>query len=367
MTKISLLGHGFIGKAHAHAYASAPHFFDLKDKPVLNYVYGRDLSSLSSFAQRFNFQNYTNDLKLALRSSEVIDNCLPNYLHYKPALEALEGGKAVLLEKPMAMNVEQAEQLAKAAKGKSAMIAFNYRFLPAVALAKRLITEGKIGEVHEFRAAYLHDSLANPKSPAGWRQIKEYAGTGALGDLGSHVIDMARFLVGEVSEVSGQTQILYPERPSREGSVKIAVDDSFTSLVKFANGATGVLEASKVAPGMKNFFRFEVHGNSGTIAFNLERPNELSFYAVEQDKGMAGFKTIMATDPSHPYAAAFWPPGHVLGWEHAINIEIAHFLRAIEGDEKIEPGATFEDGLRAQKVIAAIERSAQSGKWEKAE
>jgi len=364
--RVSVLGHGFIAKAHAHAYLTAPEFYEMK-KPELELVYGRDEKSLSDFARRFGFSAYSTDLSRSISEGDVVDNCLPNHLHATPTLEALEKGKHVVLEKPMALSVKDAEEMVLAANkaGVKAAIGFNYRFLPAISLAKKLIGEGRIGKVHEFRGAYLQEYLSNPNIPVaqsgvliGWRQRKELAGSGSLGDLGSHLIDMARYLVGEIREVVAQEQILYPERPTETGEkIRVEVDDAFSSLVKFDGGATGVIEASRVAPGMKNQQRIEVHGNKGSIAFNLERPNELSVY-LEDEPSTAGFRTIIADDPH------WWPAGHVLGWEHSVVMEIAQFLRAVENDEPLYPMASFQDGLSVQKVLDTIERSARSGRWE---
>jgi len=366
MIKVSVLGHGFIGKAHAHAYLTAPEFYDVQ-RPELEVAYGRNEAALADFARRFSFKRYSTKLDEAIRDSDIVDNCLPNHLHHGPTLDALESGKNVLLEKPMAVNVDQAEELAKEAEkaGVKAAVGFNYRFLPAISLAKKLIDEGRIGRVHEFRGAYLQGYLADPNTPVaqsgtliGWRQRKETAGSGSLGDLGSHLIDMSHYLLGEISEVSAQEQILYPERPTETGEkIKIEVDDAFASLVRFKGGAIGVIEASRVAPGMKNQLRIEIHGNKGSIAFNLERPSELSVY-FEEGAQTSGFRTILAHDPH------WWPPGHVLGWEHSVVIEIAHFLDAVENDKPVYPMATFQDGLYVQKVIDAVERSSRSGKWE---
>ena len=370
MPRVLLLGHGFMGRAHAHAYNAAPEFFDLTERPELSLVYGRDTNSLRSFASHFGFKGIASELEKALSSSsyDILDNCLPNHLHANPTIAALNNGKSVLVEKPMALNVEEAQEMVKAyeraGKGVKAMVGFNYRFLPAIALAKQLINEGKIGNVTEFRAAYLHESLARPNATAGWRQQREYAGTGALGDLGSHVIDMARYLVGEIKDVVAKLDVHRPELASSTGEkLKVTVDDAFRSLVNFTGGATGVIEASKVAPGMRNSFRFDVHGEKGTISFNLERPNELQLFSFGEDFSVQGFNTILAAGPSYPYSGGFWPEGHVLGWEHSVMIEVAHFVKSVEEDLSVEPGASLRDGLAVQKVIEAMQRSSEIGAW----
>ncbi|WP_449462450.1 Gfo/Idh/MocA family oxidoreductase [Tardisphaera miroshnichenkoae] len=366
--KIALLGHGFIARAHANAYLVSPRFFELREQPELSVVYGRDLGSLKAFAKRFGFKTYTTNLAEAISNGEVVDNCLPNYMHAAPTISALSEGKHVILEKPMAMNAKEAQKIVeahkKAGEHVKGMVAFNYRFLPAVALAKELIDEGRLGNIHEYRAAYLHESLTRPSAKATWRQSKELSGTGALGDLGSHVLDMASYLVGTVKAVMGRTYTVKQELPSREGKmVSQEVDDAFAALLSFDSGAYGVVEASKVSPGMKNFFRFEVHGSKGSLTFNLERPNELRFFTFDDEQKISGFRTIMATDPSHPYGGLWWPPGHVLGWEHSIDIEVGHFLDCVASDKPVFPGATLEDGLLNQKIIDNVLLSSEKGQW----
>ncbi|MGC8601866.1 MAG: Gfo/Idh/MocA family protein [Thermoprotei archaeon] len=364
--RVALLGHGFIAKAHVRGFMSASQMYGVK-KPILQVVYGRRPEALSEFASRFGFDSYTTDLAQAIGQADLVDNCLPNHLHAPVTLEAVEKGKDVLLEKPMAVSVKQAEELVSAVRrsGVRAAIGFNYRFLPAISLAKKLISEGRLGLIHTFRAAYLQSYLADPNTVVaesgtlvGWRQKKELAGSGSLGDLGSHAVDLARYLVGDIAEVVSQEKILYPERPTASGEkIKMEVDDAFMALVKFRQGAMGSIEASRIAPGMKNQLRIEVHGNKGSVRFNLERPSELEVY-LEEEKDAKGFRDVIVDDPS------WWPFGHVLGWEHSVAIEVSHFMKVLEEDAPIYPAATFEDGLAAQKVIDAIDRSSRSGNWE---
>ncbi len=323
---------------------------------------------MKAFAKKFGFKTYTTDLSEAISIGDLVDNCLPNHMHAAPTISALSKGKHVLLEKPMAMNAQEAQEIVEAHKkagdGVKGMLAFNYRFLPAVALAKELIEEGRLGKIHEYRAAYLHESLMRPNARATWRQSRELSGTGALGDLGSHAIDMASYLVGTIKAVMGKTYTVRQELPSRGGEmISQEVEDAFAALLSFEDGAYGVVEASKVSPGMKNFFRFEVHGSKGSLAFNLERPNELKFFTFDDEQKISGFRTIMATDPSHPYGGMWWPPGHVLGWEHSIDIEIGHFLECVASGSPVPPGATLEDGLLNQKIIDDISLSSEKGQW----
>ncbi|WP_449462530.1 Gfo/Idh/MocA family oxidoreductase [Tardisphaera miroshnichenkoae] len=363
--RIALLGHGFIAKAHARGFSGASQFYDV-ERPILKVVYGRRPEALSDFARRFGFEAFSTDLDEAIKQADLVDVCLPNYLHAPAALRAIEEGKGVLLEKPMAVSLKEAEELASAArrKGVKAVVGFNYRFLPAMSLAKRLISKGKLGVIHTFRGTYLQGYLASPSAGSealvGWRQKKELAGSGSLGDLGSHVIDLARYLVGDITQVVAQEKVLYPERPaSGGGKLKVEVDEAFTALLKFEGGASGTVEASRIAAGMKNQLRVEVHGTKGSIGFNLERPSELNVY-LEDDEEARGFRNVIVDDPR------WWPPGHVLGWEHSVEIEVAHVLEALERGGVVSPAATFEDGLAVQRVMDAIERSASSGSWERA-
>ncbi len=362
--RIALLGHGFIAKAHARGFSGAAQFYDV-EAPVLKVVYGRRAEALSDFAKRFGFEAFSTDMGEAIREADLVDVCLPNYLHAPAALQAIEEGKDVILEKPMAVSLKEAEDLASAArrKGVMAVVGFNYRFLPAISLAKRLISEGRLGVIHTFRGTYLQGYLASPSAGSealvGWRQKKELAGSGSLGDLGSHVIDLARYLVGDVAQVVAQEKVLYPERPASGGAkLKVEVDDAFMALLKFKGGASGAIEASRIAAGMKNQLRVEVHGTKGSIRFNLERPSELNVY-LEDDDGIKGFRNVIVDDPR------WWPPGHVLGWEHSVEIEVAHVLEALERGSETSPAATFEDGLAVQRVIDAVERSSSSGSWER--
>jgi len=302
-----------------------------------------------------------------------VDNGLPNNLHEEPCIEAAELGKDLICEKPLGRNAEESERMLRAARkaGIKHMVGYNYRFIPAIRLAKQLIGDGSIGKVIEFRAVYLQDWIMDPSFPLVWRLRKSIAGSGVLGDLGTHIIDLGRFLVGDIDSTVGMTKTFIQERPlPKNGSGeaktgKVDVDDAFIALLKFKSGVVGSVEASRFCAGRKNFQRIEIHGTEGSLSFNLERLNELDYYSSKDEQEKRGFRTISATEPVHAYVKNWWPPGHVLGWEHPMVHEMYHFFTAVAEDKMIEPwGATFYDGLMADKVTDAISRSISTGKWE---
>ena len=283
-------------------------------------------------------------------------------------LAALDAGKHVLCEKPLANTVAEAEAMAAAAQraqahGAAAMAGFNYRRVPAIALARRLIAEGRLGQIHHFRGVYLNDRLVDPQAPRTWRHDRAQAGGGAVTDLGSHMIDLARFLVGEMTEVAADLRTFIAERPLPDGAgiAPVDVDDAATALLRFAGGAMGTLEVSRFGTGHRNYNCFELSGSAGSLAFNLERLNELSLFD-RADRTLAGFRTLLVTERDHPYLAAWWPPGHTLGWEHTFIHAARDLIHGIATGEPVSPD--FEDGLRAQRVIDAIQRAALSRRWE---
>jgi predicted dehydrogenase len=369
---VALLGYAFMGKSHSHAYKSMPHFFYPPPAiPELVVIYGRHEDRVREAARNYGFKRYTTDWRAAVRDPEVeiVDNSLPNNMHVEPTIEAIEAGKHVICEKPLARNAEEARVLrdaARRAKVKT-MVAFNYRFVPAVQLARQLVKSGVIGRVYHFRARYLQDWIVDPNFPLVWRLRAEEAGSGPLGDLGSHIIDLARFIVGEVSAVTGVIRTFIeerplPEDPSKKG--KVTVEDAFAATVEFENGAIGTLEASRFATGRKNYNNFEINGENGSIEFNLERLNELRVYLREwEGKGLTGWADVLVTERMHPYIDRYWPPGHIIGWEHTFINEVYHFVKAIVNDEEIGPiGATFEDGYRCNVIMDAILESAKTEK-----
>jgi predicted dehydrogenase len=356
-----------MGRAHSNAWRQAASFFDAPVAPVLKVVCGRDEAGVRNVAARFGWQEHATDWEEVVRRDDidVVDICTPGDTHLPIALAAAEAGKVILCEKPLANNVADAELMLEAARGNGClhMLCHNYRRVPAVALAKRLIEEGRIGEIRHYRGTYLQDWLVNPDFPRVWRMEKSKAGSGALGDILSHSVDLARHLVGEIKEVAGLLETFVPERPAPEEGgrmLPVEVDDAALSLVRFEGGAVGSIEATRFATGRRNYNRFEINGSRGSVAFNMERMNELELYTEEGPE--SGFRTILATDPSHPYMEGWWPPGHIIGYEHTFTHTVLDLLRAIADGRQPKPD--FEDGVRTQKILDAVERASLSRRWE---
>jgi predicted dehydrogenase len=369
---IAMLGYAFMGKAHSHAFKSMPHFFHPPPAiPDLVVIYGRTEEKVKEAAANYGFKKYVSNWKEAVNDPEVevVDNCLPNNMHAEPTLEAIEKDKHVLCEKPLARNGGEAKILRDAARkaGVKTMVAFNYRFVPAVQLARNIVQSGMLGRIYHFRARYLQDWLANPNAPLTWRLRREEAGSGPLGDLGSHIIDLGRFIVGEFKTVMGMVKTFIEERPLPDNPAKkgrVTVDDAFEAVVELENGAIGTLEASRFATGRKNYNNFEINGENGSIEFNLERLNELKVYLKEwEGKALGGWNTVLVTEKTHPYIKSYWPAGHIIGWEHTFINEIYHFVKAVAANEEVAPiGATFEDGYRNNVIMDAIIQSAEAGR-----
>jgi predicted dehydrogenase len=369
---VGVLGYAFMGKAHANAYQRMPVFFyPPPAQPRLVAVCGRTEPAVAAAATRYGFERYHRDWTAVVQDAnvELVDNCLPNHLHAAPCIAAVEAGKHVLCEKPLARSVAEAKAVASAAAraGVKHMTGFNYRFLPAIRLAKRMITRGDLGTILQFRAAYLQEWIMNPDFPLVWRLQRGLAGSGALGDLGSHIIDLARYLVGELAAVCALTETFVAERPRSDdpsATGRVDVDDAFIALTRFHGGAVGSLEASRFCAGRKNYQRIEIHGTEGSLSFNLERLNELRFYSRRDREDAMGFRNVLVTESSHPYMAHWWPQGHIIGWEHTFVHEVHHLLDCIANDRPVAPvGATFDDGLRCQEVMRAIADSAQQARW----
>jgi predicted dehydrogenase len=356
-----MLGHGFMGKAHVHALRSLCYLaWPPPLTPRLVSLAGRDFERTGEAGRRYGFEWATTDWRETIADSDVelFDNAGPNDQHAEPTLAALAAGKHVICEKPLGRDAAEAHEIWRAAEtaGVVHMCGFNYRFAPAVRLARDLIAGGDLGDVHTFRGSYLQDWLADPAAPHVWRLDRARAGSGALGDIGAHVIDLARFLVGEIAEVDGRVRTVIPDRP---GGV-VDVDDAFESTVVFAGGAKGSIAASRLAHGHRNSLTFEVSGTKGSLSFDLERLNELLLYVPDQGGRASGFKRILVTDAGHPYIDRWWPPGHVLGWSDTFVNELHHLLDAIAGNAEVAPhGASFEDGYRAAEVCDAILRSSK--------
>ena len=359
--RVGFLGYRFMGKAHANALARLPMFFPEAPAVTREVLVGRDEDALATAADRFGFEQTTTDWEAALDDVDVFYNLAPNYLHPEPTIAALERDIHVLCEKPLAHDLDAAERMADAAAESDAIagVAFNYRFLPAIQTAKTLVESGEIGEVRQFRGRYLQDWLVDPDAPWSWRLDAELAGSGALGDLGAHTIDLARYLVGDVEGVSGQMRTFVTERPvSGSDDVReVTVDDAYTAQLAFENGALGTVEGSRVAPGHQNDQTIRVHGTEGSLQFSLERPNELAVRRPDQ----RGYETRLVTDETDPYVDHWWPPGHVLGWEHAIINENFEFLRSIDRGATYKPN--FEAGVAVQRLLDAIARSDETDTW----
>ena len=363
---IAMIGHRFMGKAHSNAWRQAARFFDLPVDPIMKVICGRDDAAVKSAADKYGWQEHSTSWQQVVERSDidVIDICTPGDLHMPIAVAAAEAKKVIFCEKPLANTLAEAESMLDAARSNGCihMLCHNYRRAPAVVLAKQLIEEGRIGELYHYRGTYLQDWIVDPEFPRVWRLEKARSGSGALGDLVSHTADLSRFLVGEITEVAGFLKTFIKERPLPDSDKKapVDVDDAAISLVKFENGAIGTIEASRFALGHKNHLRFEINGSKGSVAFDLERLNELEFYAEEGPN--SGFRTISATDVRHPYIDSWWPPGHIIGYEHTFIHTVADLLRAIDKQEV--PSPNFEDGVRNQRVLDAIERASASDRWE---
>jgi predicted dehydrogenase len=368
---VGMLGYAFMGKAHVNAYRTLPYMIDPPPAlPKLVAIAGRDEAAVSAAAVRYGFAAHYADWRRLVADPDVqlFDNGGSNDIHAAPCIAAAQAGKHVLCEKPMARDATEAKQMLEAVRHARVkhMVAFNYRFVPAVRLAHDLVHDGRLGEIRHFRAAYLQDWLTDPRSPRTWRLAMETAGSGALGDLGSHIIDMARFLVGEPRSVQATTRTFIEERPlpGGGGNGRVDVDDAFAAVIELEGGCLGTLEASRFALGRRNHQVFEINGSLGSLSFDLERLNELNVHwARGGPGGTAGWTEVLVTEPSHPFIANWWPPGHVLGWEHTFVHEIAHLLDAIANNRKVGPlGATFEDGYRNALVCDAILESASEGR-----
>src|SRR3954462_10579070 len=355
---IGMLGYGFMGKAHSHGYKTLAYMtWPPPFMPQLVAIAGRNEEGVAAAAARYGFQEHLSDWRklIADERVRVFDNSSTNDFHSEPSIAAAEAGKHVVCEKPLGRDADEAYETWQrvAATGVKHMCAFNYRFVPAVRLARQIIEAGEIGELRHFRAAYLQEWGAADIDA--WRFDKAAAGSGALGDLGAHVVDLARYLVGEITTVSALTTAFWPGRE---------VDDAVESAVAFENGAVGTIEASRFATGRKNAFTWAINGSTGSIAFDLERLNELQVHYADSTPGRStqGFRTVLVSEADHPFWEHWWPHGHIIGWEHTFVHELHHLLTAIRDDTEVAPsGATLEDGYRAAEVCDAILRSAEAG------
>ena len=377
---VGMIGYGFMGAAHSHAWRNAHRFFDLPLTPQLRTLAGRTESAVAEAAERFGFASHTTRWQHVVEDPEIdiIDICTPGDTHYEIAMAALAAGKHVLCEKPLANSVEQSEEMTAAAaaaraQGSRSICGFSYRRTPALAYARQLISEGAVGEIRQIRAQYLQDWLSDADSPMTWRLDKEQAGSGALGDIGAHIIDLTQWLTGQrIAEVSGTLQTVIPTRPAAgtaqglggRGDTSgerhnVTVDDVALFTARFETGILGSFEATRMAQGRKNAMRVEINGSAGSVAFDFERMNELEIYDATAAGGRQGFTRVLTTEPEHPYAANWWPTGHGLGYEHTFTHQIADLVTAI--GEGTDPSPSFEEALQVQRVLTAIEASSEHG------
>ncbi|MEU9332522.1 Gfo/Idh/MocA family oxidoreductase [Streptomyces sp. NPDC048290] len=374
--RIGMVGYAFMGAAHSQGWRTVGRVFDLPLRPVMSAICGRDAQAVRAAADRHGWAAAETDWRALIARDDVdlVDICTPGDSHAEIALAALAAGKHVLCEKPLANTVEEAMAMteaaeAAAARGQLAMVGFNYRRVPATALARKMVAEGRIGTLRHVRVTYLQDWLADPAAPLTWRLRKDQAGSGSLGDLGAHIIDLAQYLAGEkLAGVSALTETFVRHRPlpgaasglsatAADGTGEVTVDDAALFTARFPSGALASFEATRYATGRKNALRLELNGERGSLSFDLERLNELWFHDATQPDEHNGFRRILVTEPGHPYLEAWWPPGHGLGYEHTFVHQARDLVHAIA--EGRGPSPSFADGLQVQRVLAAVEESAE--------
>jgi predicted dehydrogenase len=376
---VGLVGYKFMGKSHSNAYRQVASFFpDLALKPLMKAICGRDEAAVKAAAEQFGWEGYETDWKKLVARPDIglIDVSTPGDTHAPIAIAAAENGKHVFCEKPLANTIGEARQMLAAVRKNNVvgMVNFNYRRVPAVQLAKALIDSGRLGTIYHWRAVYLQDWIMDPNFPLVWRLQKDVAGAGTLGDLGAHIIDLARMLVGEITEVSGLTETFIKQRPVLAGTTgglgaaggqelgEVTVDDAALFLTRFAGGAVGTFEVTRFAKGRANYNSFEINGSKGSISFNLERMNELNVLLEDDMPDVAGFRNVLVTNGgAHKYMSAWWPAGHIIGWEHTFTHGVLDLLGGIAVGKSPDPD--FVDGLRCQAVLDAVEQSAGSRQW----
>ncbi|WP_396031809.1 Gfo/Idh/MocA family oxidoreductase [Cellulomonas fimi] len=365
--RVAQVGYAFMGAVHSHAWRTAPRFFDLPAVPQLRVLVGRDSAAVSAAAARQGWEEAETDWRRVLERDDIdlVDICTPGDTHAEIAIAALDAGKHVLCEKPLANTVAEAEAMVAAAdrareRGVRAMVGLTYRRVPAIALARRLVAEGRIGQIRHVRAQYLQDWIADPQAPMSWRLQAERAGYGALGDIGAHIIDLTQHITGElITGVSGAMDTFVKERPVADSATErgqVTVDDAAVFLARFSGGALATFEATRFATGRKNAIRVEINGSAGSLAFDFEDMNVLQLFDASESPETAGFRRILVTEPEHPYVGAWWPAGHGLGYEHGFIHQVVDLVTAVaKGDE---PTPSFTEGLQVQRVMAAVVDSA---------
>lgn len=376
---VGLVGYKFMGRAHSNAYRQVTHFFDVDPAPRMRVLCGRDEASVRQAARTLGWEEVETDFRAMVKRDDVglVDVSSTGNTHYEVVMAALAAGKHVFCEKPLANSLDEAREMLHAANkaGVVAMINFNYRRVPAVQFARQLIAAGRLGEIRHWRAVYLQDWINDPDFPLVWRLRKELAGSGALGDIAAHIVDLSHYLIGPIAEVTGTLKTFIEERPletsggggsglQAAGSAErgqVTVDDAAAFLARFENSVTGTFEVTRLAPGRRNYNSFEINGSNGSLIFNLERLNELQVYFEDDPSGLQGFRTINVTEPAHPYTAHWWPAGHIIGYEHTFVHQVKELLDGIKAGQS--PAPTFADGYRCQAVLDAVARSAASGAW----
>lgn len=374
--RIALIGHRFMGRAHSNAWRQAPKFFPLAAAVELHTICGRDAAAVESARQQLGWQHAATDWRAVVRSPEIdiVDITTPPHLHAEIALEAMRHGKHVLCEKVLARDVSEARAMLAGAKkaGVVHMVCHNYRRVPAIALAKRMLAEGALGRLFHFRARYAQDRLADPEFPLDWRLQKNTSGYGVHSDINSHLIDLGRYLVGEFEEVQGLLNTFVPKRPLADALARgvrrlgrVTVPDSAVFFGRMSGGTLANLEVTRYAPGRRNQLSFEINGSQGSLVFDLEDLNRLKYYNSADPKDRQGFRDILVTqrDGVQPYVSQWWPPGHILGYEHTFVHTIADFVNACVAGQAVHP--TFADGLRTQQVLEAVAESSRTGTWVK--
>jgi len=366
---VGLIGYNFMGEAHSNAWRQAPRFFNLPANVRLKTICGRNRAAVKKAAKKLGWENAQTDWRRVIDDSEidVVDICTPNDTHCEIAIAAAQAGKAILCEKPLARNIDEAENMVRSVKKARVvnMVCHNYRRIPAIVLAKRMIERGDLGErIFHLRARYAQDWIVDPNFPLVWRLQSNVAGSGALGDIFSHIVDLARYLAGEFKEVCAIMETFVKQRPlekNRRVKGKVTVDDAVTTIGRLKNGALASLEATRFAPGRKNSLTLEINGNAGSVFFDLEEMNRLRFFNARDPQDRQGFRDILVTEPTHPYMDKWWPPGHIIGYEHSFTHAIADFVKAVADGKGVQP--TFADGLRNQCVLDAVKESVRIRKW----
>ncbi len=356
--RVALIGQGFMGRAHSNAYRQVAHFFDVPYEIECGVLCGRNRETLERTAATWGWQETATDWQAVVDRPDIdlVDVAAPNSLHAPIAIAAARAGKMVLAEKPMALTAEEGARMVEAARGVPNMVWHNYRRVPAISFCRRLIEEGRVGRIHHYRARYLQSWGPDPSRVGTWKTSRALAGAGVLGDLGSHLIDTAMWLNGGIREVSALLHTFYPERE---------IEDAALFLARFENGSLGSFEATRYAIGNRNVNAFEINGERGMLRFNLEDLNHLEFFDASDPANLQGARNLLITGPDHPYAANFWKPGHIIGYEHTFIAALADFLVATYAGREFHPN--FEDAQQTQLVMEAIERSAASGHWEAVE